>query len=356
MSLYMLCALVLLWLNLALMVFSLISHGHHDVDHSNDHHDLKAALKIQCNVADFAIEFYKIPAARSHEENLVFSPCSISMLLSVLLLGTDSNTHTEILNGLSFNMTHIQEDEIHQGFHELLHLLTHSEKSYKLDIGQALFLKEDKIKEFYEAEIQTTKFQEPKEAEKQINDYIKKKNHLLEGEPNSPHAGLILLFKYVYGSFLFSLGNWKSPFDPAFTREEDFFVDHNTTVKVQMMHRTDWFYHYFDRQLSCTVLQIDDNGIATTFFSSVSIPKFSISAMYSLKEPLSQLSITEIFTDHADLTGVTRQPLKLSKVSKMFILFASFQAGFQQDEARFHRSNVNEGDYMKSLTLVKKNI
>uniref|UniRef100_A0A8C5SI33 Serpin domain-containing protein n=1 Tax=Laticauda laticaudata TaxID=8630 RepID=A0A8C5SI33_LATLA len=150
---YMLCALVLLWLN----------HGHHDVDHSNDHHDLKAALKIQCNVADFAIEFYKIPAARSHEENLVFSPCSISMLLSVLLLGTDSNTHTEILNGLSFNMTHIQEDEIHQGFHELLHLLTHSEKSYKLDIGQALFLKEDKIKEFYEAEIQTTKFQEPKE-------------------------------------------------------------------------------------------------------------------------------------------------------------------------------------------------
>uniref|UniRef100_A0A8C5SP71 Serpin domain-containing protein n=1 Tax=Laticauda laticaudata TaxID=8630 RepID=A0A8C5SP71_LATLA len=96
------------------------------------------------------------------------------MLLSVLLLGTGSNTHAQILNGLSFNLTHIQEDEIHQGFHELLHLLTHSEKGYKLDIGQALFLKEgiqplqtflDKIKEFYEAEIQNTKFQDPKEKQ-----------------------------------------------------------------------------------------------------------------------------------------------------------------------------------------------
>ncbi|XP_026549912.1 alpha-1-antiproteinase 2-like [Notechis scutatus] len=259
-------------LSLALMVFSLVSHGHHDVDHPHDHHDPKAAIKIQRNVADFTIELYKILAARSHEENLIFSPCSISMLLSVLLLGTDSNTHAEILNGLGFNLTHIQEDEIHQGFHELLHVLTHSEKDYKLDIGQALFLKEgiqplqtflDKIKELYEAEIQTTKFQEPKEAEKQINDYIKKKTHgkIAELVKDLDPETVFVLTNYIYFR-----GNWKTPFDPAFTREEDFFVDHNTTVKVQMMHRTGWFYYYFDEQLSCTVLMIGYNGTATTFF------------------------------------------------------------------------------------------
>lgn len=172
-------------LSLALIVFSLISHGHHDVDHHHDHHDTKAAIKIQSNIVHFAIEFYKILAARSHEENIVFSPCSIFTLLSVLLLGTKSETHAEILNGLSFNVT-IQEDEIHQGFRELLRLLTQSENDYKVDIGQGLFLKEDiqplqtfidKIKEFYDAEIQATKFQEPREAEKQINDYIKEKTH-----------------------------------------------------------------------------------------------------------------------------------------------------------------------------------
>ncbi|ETE57350.1 Alpha-1-antitrypsin, partial [Ophiophagus hannah] len=52
----------------------------------------------------------------------------------------------------------------------------------------------------------------------------------------------------------------------------------------------------------------------------VSIPKFSISATYSLKGPFSQLGITEIFTDHADLTGVTGQPLKLSKVTHKAVL------------------------------------
>lgn len=173
-------------LSLALIVFSLVSHGHHDVDHHHDHDDTKAALKSQGNIVHFAIEFYKILAERSHGENIVFSPCSIFTLLSVLLLGTKSKTHEEILNGLDFNLTNIQEDEIHQGAHELLHLLRQSEKDYTIDIGQGLFLKEDiqplqtfidKIKEFYDAEIQPTKFQEPKEAEKQINDYIKEKTH-----------------------------------------------------------------------------------------------------------------------------------------------------------------------------------
>ncbi|KAG8126456.1 hypothetical protein E2320_021563 [Naja naja] len=344
-------------LSLALMVFSLVSHGHHDVDHPHDHHDPEAAVKIQHNVADFAIKLYKILAARSHEENIVCSPYSISMLLSVLLLGTFSNTHAEILNGLGFNLTHIQEVEIHQGFHELLHLLTHSEKDYKLDIGQALFLKEgiqplqtflDKIKEFYEAEIQTTKFQEPKEAEKQINDYIKEKTH---GKIAELVKDLDPETVFILANYIFFKGNWKTPFDPEFTREEDFFVDHNTTVKVQMMHRTGWFYYYFDEQLSCTVLKLRYNGTANTFFvlpdrgkereldaslsvetlkkwannvhrvtASISIPKFSISAQYNLKEIFFPLGITEIFTDRANLTGVTRQPLKLSKVTHKAVL------------------------------------
>ncbi|XP_070609002.1 alpha-1-antitrypsin-like isoform X1 [Erythrolamprus reginae] len=354
-------------LSLALIVFSFVSHAHHDIDHHHDHHDIdhhhdhhdpKAAIKIQGNVADFAIELYKILAATSHGENIVFSPCSISIVLSVLLLGAKSDTHAEILNGLGFNLTHIQEDEIHQGFHELLHLLTHSEGDYKLDIGQALFLKEgiqplqtflDKVKGFYEAEIQATKFQEPKEAEKQINDYIKEKTH---GKIEELVKDLDPETVFVLTNYIFFKGNWATPFNPEYTREEDFFVDRNTTVKVQMMHRTGWFYSYFDRQLSCTVLRMDYNGTAATSFfvlpdpgkenqldkalskdiltkwandahrgtARVSLPKFSISATYSLKEALSKFGITDIFTDHADLTGVTGEPLKLSKITHKAVL------------------------------------
>jgi len=262
-----------------------------------------------------------------------------------------------MLKGLGFNLTHMQEEEIHQGFHELLNLLTHSDNEFKLDIGQGLFLKDDiqplqtfleKLKEFYEAEIQATKFQEPKEAEKQINAYIEEKTHgkIVQLVKDLDPETVFVLTNYIYFK-----GIWKTPFDPQFTNEADFFVDQNTTVKVQMMHRMGWFYYYIDEQLSCTVIEMSYNGTATTFFvlpdpgkekeldealsvdilkkwakniqrrtAHVSLPKFNISATYSLKEPLTQLGITDIFTDHADLSGITEQPLKLSKVTHKAVM------------------------------------
>jgi len=335
-----------------------VSHGHRDVDHHHDHHDRgQAASKIHHNIAEFAIELYKILSPSSDDKNIIFSPSSISIILSVLLLGSKSKTHTEMLKGLGFNLTHMQEEEIHQGFHELLNLLTHSDNEFKLDIGQGLFLKDDiqplqtfleKLKEFYEAEIQATKFQEPKEAEKQINAYIEEKTHgkIVQLVKDLDPETVFVLTNYIYFK-----GIWKTPFDPQFTNEADFFVDQNTTVKVQMMHRMGWFYYYIDEQLSCTVIEMSYNGTATTFFvlpdpgkekeldealsvdilkkwakniqrrtAHVSLPKFNISATYSLKEPLTQLGITDIFTDHADLSGITEQPLKLSKVTHKAVM------------------------------------
>uniref|UniRef100_A0A8D0RA83 Serpin domain-containing protein n=1 Tax=Sus scrofa TaxID=9823 RepID=A0A8D0RA83_PIG len=47
------------------------------------------------------------------------------------------------------------------------------------------------------------------------------------------------------------------------------------------------------------------------------MPRFVISGTYDLKSLLGNLGITKVFSDEADLSGVTeeQQPLKLSKVS-----------------------------------------
>uniref|UniRef100_A0A8D0CDS8 Thyroxine-binding globulin n=1 Tax=Salvator merianae TaxID=96440 RepID=A0A8D0CDS8_SALMN len=48
----------------------------------------------------------------------------------------------------------------------------------------------------------------------------------------------------------------------------------------------------------------------------VFLPKFEISTSYNLKDTLRKLNITDIFSNHADLSGITEQaPLKLSKVT-----------------------------------------
>ncbi|CAJ0968296.1 unnamed protein product [Ranitomeya imitator] len=53
----------------------------------------------------------------------------------------------------------------------------------------------------------------------------------------------------------------------------------------------------------------------------LSIPKFSMSGELDLKNVLEQLGITEVFSDHADLSGITGDSkLKLSKAVHKVVL------------------------------------
>lgn len=47
------------------------------------------------------------------------------------------------------------------------------------------------------------------------------------------------------------------------------------------------------------------------------IPKFSISGTYDVKKIVKQMGMTDLFTEYADLSGITEEPgLMLSKVSQ----------------------------------------
>ncbi|XP_062974058.1 alpha-1-antiproteinase 2-like [Elgaria multicarinata webbii] len=332
-----------------------ITQGHHDGDTHNG--TSVAALKLHPSTVHFALELYKELSSASPGKNILFSPIIISAAFSLLSLGAKSATHTQILEGLSFNLTNIQEKEIHNGLHDLLSALTHSDNEIKLDIGQALFVREqlkllpeflDHVNAHYTADILPAKFQEPKEAEKQINDYVEKKTHgkIMDLVKDlAPETALVII------SYILFQGNWEKPFDPQWTREEDFFVDQNTTVRVPMMQRMGWFHYYFDEELSCVVVRLDYSGTAKAFFvlpdagkseqlekalseevlakwaekvqrntAQVHLPKFNMSTSYELKEPLKKLGITDVFSDHADLSGITDQPLKVSKVTHKAVL------------------------------------
>jgi alpha-1-antitrypsin len=323
--------------------------GHHLESNENA---TEAALKIYTNTAQFAVSLFKEVSAVSPGKNIFFSPFCISAALSLLSLGAKSDTHTQILEGLSFNLAEIQEKEIHDGFHGAFSVLSRHDNQIQVDVGQALFLTEDQkplqkflddVHAFYDAEILPANFQVPAEAEKQINDYTEKKTH---GKIKQLVKDLDKDTELITVSYIYFKGNWKKPFDPEHTTERDFFVDNEKTVKVPMMHRMGWFYYYFDPELSCTVLQLDYNGTATAFFvlpgrgkeqeleqslststlnkwavhvsrgtANVYLPKFNISTSYDLKEPLVKLGITDIFSDQADLTGFTGRCLKVSKIT-----------------------------------------
>ncbi|XP_040414528.1 alpha-1-antitrypsin-like [Cygnus olor] len=330
--------------------------SHHDPNEAKDHvhyaGEAIACLKLVPSNADFAFHFFNKVTLEEPNKNIFFSPVSISTAFAMLALGARSTTQTQILEGLAFNLTEIQEKEIHEGFHNLIHMLSHPESGVQLNMGSAIFLTEklkpvkkflDDAKALYQLETLTTNFNNPTEAEKQINDYIERKTHgkitnlVKEMDPQT----VMLL-----ATFAFFRGNWETPFKPEDTEEREFFVDAETIVKVPMMYQTGRFDLYFDEELSCTVVRLHYNGSATAFLvlpakgkmkrleqalvketirewsdhllqSKVRLyfPKFSISGSYEITHILSKMGIVDVFTDRADLSGITGAPeLKVSKV------------------------------------------
>ncbi|NXI50320.1 A1AT2 antiproteinase, partial [Chloroceryle aenea] len=311
-----------------------------------------ACLKLVPNNADFAFLFFKEVILEAPDKNIFFSPVSISTAFAMLALGARSTTQTQILEGLAFNLTEIQEKEIHEGFNNLIHMLIHPQNGVQLNMGNAIFLSEklkpleqflDDAKALYQLEALATDFNNPTEAEKKINDYIERKTH---GKITNLVKDMDPQTVMLLASFVFFKGNWEKPFKPEHTEEREFFVDAETTVKVPMMHQTGRFDFYFDEELSCTVVRLHYNGSATAFLVlpakgkmkqleqtlvketiqewsdnlfqrlvSLYFPKFSISGSYEITNALRRMGIVDVFTNQADLSGITGTPeLTVSKV------------------------------------------
>ncbi|XP_061215836.1 alpha-1-antiproteinase 2-like [Neopsephotus bourkii] len=341
-----------------------VSHGQLPPNHHSGHDPNKpkhhmhhageatACLKLVPNNADFAFQFFKEIILEVPNKNVFFSPVSISTAFAMLALGARSTTQTQILEGLSFNLTEIQEKEIQEGFHNLIHMLNHPESKVQLNMVNAIFLTEklkplkkflEDAKALYQLEAFTTDFNNPREAEKQINDYVERKTH---GKITNLVKDMDPQTVMLLGSFVFFKGNWEKSFKPEHTEEREFFVDAETTVRVPMMHQTGRFDFYFDEDLSCTVVRLHYNGSATAFLVlpakgkmkqleqalvketiqewsdhlfkrllSLYFPKFSISGTYEITNMLNKMGIVDVFTDQADLSGISGTPdLKVSKV------------------------------------------
>uniref|UniRef100_A0A8C8A6W2 Serpin domain-containing protein n=1 Tax=Otus sunia TaxID=257818 RepID=A0A8C8A6W2_9STRI len=312
----------------------------------------KTFVKLVPSNADFAFSFYKLVASEATDENIFFSPISISASFAMLALGAKSATLTQVLEGLAFNLKKTQEQEIHEGFCQLLHMLNRSDSELQVSLGNALFIEEtlkplqkflDDVKSFYEAEVFSTNFNNSSGAENQINNYIEEKTN---GKIVKLVENLDPLTAMVLVNYVFFKAHWEKPFSTSYTKQEEFFVDRKMSVRVDMMYRKGYYRNYFDEELSCWLVQIPYNGNAAALFvlpdegkmkqvedallkKTVSkwekflqdrkihlhIPKFSISGTYDVKRIVKQVGMIDLFTEQADLSGITEEPgLMVSKV------------------------------------------
>nr|XP_004055675.4 corticosteroid-binding globulin [Gorilla gorilla gorilla] len=322
------------------------------VNMSNHHRGLASA-----NV-DFAFSLYKHLVALSPKKNIFISPVSISMALAMLSLGTCGHTRAQLLQGLGFNLTERSETEIHQGFQHLHQLFAKSDTSLEMTMGNALFLDGSlellesfsaDIKHYYESEVLATNFQDWATASRQINSYVKSKT---QGKIVDLLSGLDSPAILVLVNYIFFKGTWTQPFDLASTREENFYVDETTVVKVPMMLQSSTISYLHDSELPCQLVQMNYVGNGTVFFilpdkgkmntviaalsrdtinrwsagltsSQVDlyIPKVTISGVYDLGDVLEEMGIADLFTNQANFSRITQDAqLKSSKVVHKAVL------------------------------------
>ncbi|KAL4692987.1 hypothetical protein H8959_016797 [Pygathrix nigripes] len=299
----------------------------------------KAAKELTRQNMDFGFKLLKKLASNNPGRNIMLSPLSISTAFSLLCLGAQDSSLDEIKQG--FNFRKIPEKDLHEGFHYIIHELNQKTQDLKVSIGNTLFIDRrlqpqrmflEDAENFYGAETILTNFQNLKITQKQINDFISNKTHgkinnLIE---NIDPGTVMLLTNYI-----FFRARWQHEFDPNVTKEEDFFSEKNSSVKVPMMFRSGMYQVGYDDKLSCTILEIPyqknitaifllpdegklkhlEKGLQVDTFSrwktllsrrvvDVSVPRLHMTGTFDLKKILSYMGISRIFEEHGELTKI----------------------------------------------------
>ncbi|NXG51833.1 A1AT antiproteinase, partial [Psilopogon haemacephalus] len=293
--------------------------------------------------ADFAFRFYKQAVSNEADKNVFFSPLSISTAFAMLAVGARSTTLSQIFDGLGFdNLTETRIHDIHESFHKVLAVINCTDVNTMLNIGNALFtavgyeLQENflqNIRKFYDADSFPSNFDKPEEAKKQINTYVeeKTKGKIPELIGHLDPSTVLVLLNYIHFK-----AAWERSFDPLRTHEDDFFVNTDTSVRVNMMQSDGYYESYYDEDLSCEVVELPYQGTVRALLIlpdsgkmkqvedalsketvckwdrnlktrslHLQLPKTSISGSYDVKKLFVEMGITEVFSSNADLSGIS---------------------------------------------------
>ncbi|XP_030063249.1 serpin B4 isoform X1 [Microcaecilia unicolor] len=253
------------------------------------------------------------------------------------------------------------QGDVHSKFHELLCNLQKSDPACKLHIVNKLYGQQDFpcteeylscVQQMYNSMPEDVDFRNVEEVRKKINMWVenetqgKIKDLFAEGSLR-PDI-LIALVNAVYFK-----GKWEKEFKKENTKEEQFRLNKRESKPVQMMHQNGKFklacipemhmmileLPYCKNEFSMLILLPNDitdestgleeveNGLTYEKLANwinlelreievdVSIPAFKLEETYDLGSVLQEMGMKEVFTDLADLSGMsTIVGLKVSKV------------------------------------------
>ncbi|KAG5321450.1 ILEU inhibitor, partial [Pseudoatta argentina] len=234
---------------------------------------------------DRAIDKTLSTSTTNNRENVIFSPLSVSVALSLVLLGSAGKTFDEVTRilGLETGIDISQHSEIvHQMFGQLLGILNYRVENSDMphvNSASGIFVQQEypirpefrAISEnVYNSEVINLDFHtKAREARDIINAWVKKRtmdkiDSILD-EPPRAMTTVILL------SALYFKGEWNQHFLEGMTRRKPFFIEPNNTIEVDMMYNGGNFPFYEDKSLGVKILALPYKGLEMSMY--VLLPK-----------------------------------------------------------------------------------
>jgi serpin B len=300
---------------------------------------------------EFALSLYAQLGTQAG--NLFFSPLSLSTALAMTYAGARGQTAAQMATVLHFPA---DQQRLHSTFAALSKDLHADSKTqgYQLQVANALWgqkgyrFRDDFLtttKTYYGAGLNEVDFQTAaEEARQTINTWVERQTKDKIKDLIPPGA-VDALTRLVLTNAVYFKGDWLSPFMKPLTQEEEFKVSADRHITVPLMHQTE-FCKYFEgddfqalelpyvrEKLSLVVLlpkKVD--GLAEFAQSltaenlskwlpqlqrrevQVTLPKFKVTAQFTLNEVLSRMGMTLAFSDAADFSGMSEEPLSISAV------------------------------------------
>ncbi|XP_033883525.2 serpin I2-like [Acipenser ruthenus] len=316
----------------------------------------------------FALDLYRVIGESQKDENIVFSPLSVTLALGMVGLGAKETTLHQIRKAIKDNENQEgPEFKILRSISKAMTTTTASE-DYSLKLANALYVQEGSMlrdqylhssRDYFNATIKMVNFHDRAVTAKRLNSWVEnqtngKIRHLFSSQEFNPHTRMVLV------NAIYFKGAWKQKFSPENTLLMDFTKQDGSVTQIPMMHlKLTTNIGYFTNNMTelrvlellysgdeaslivilpakCNDIEYIEKLITAeqihTWLSEmteeeveINLPRFKIEQKINLKKSLRHLNVTEIFESGSNLS-------RMSDSMELHISKAAHQAFIEVNE------------------------
>ncbi|CAH2075171.1 unnamed protein product, partial [Iphiclides podalirius] len=348
---------------------------------------IDAELLIAGN-SKFTAKMFSEVAKINAKKSFVLSAFSVLTPLGQLSLASEGDSHDEILRAIG-----LPDDNSTKSVFSYMNKKFRSVKGVDLRMANKIYvangydLNDDYAavsRETFQSDIKSVDFTNSGKTSEEINAWVEDQtNHRIKDlvDPGTLSGNT----RAVLVNAVYFKGMWKDPFNKIFTRQSDFHVSGEKTVKIPMMYRKGNFNYGESADLGAKILEIPyegsesafyvilpdkidgimelenklkdpsvlDNSLKNLFDVEVEayIPKFKIETTINLKEILQKIGVKKIFE-----AGEANFNKLLKEKGDLYISDAIQKAFIEINEEGVEAAAANEFGISYLAAFISQNI